>query len=660
MNRPRLHVTFKTHLDIGFTNDAHAVINGYLEVYLPQAIALARTLRAEAPADRFVWTVGSWLVWEALERLRGARRAEVEQAIADGDLRWHALPFTTHTEYLDVGLVRHGLSLSRGLDRRFGCTTRAAKMTDVPGHTAALIPLLVEAGVTMLHLGVNPASTTPNVPPWSRWRCDGSEILLGYEKEYGGVGLLTGTSVGLAFGFTGDNLGPQPASEVRAFYADLRQRYPDHDVAATGLEGFAADAVTANPVLPVINGEIGDTWIHGTGSDPEKTRRFRALARWRASLTADQLARRELREFSTQLLFCGEHTWGRDVKIWNHTKNFGEVGGKWDSANFAADRSAGIHAHLERSWQEQRGYLDQAIACLAGSPLQKAAIAAQEIPAPPQGPWLLVPATEAARIDTADWSLLLGPDGSVQEAKHRTGHVLADATHPLAQVRYEVFGTDQYDAFINAYNPNFENTWRWGIPDFGKPGMEAVLTTSRSFLPRRGRTWRRADGQALQVELLFDGEASATFGCPTSWLLTISAEATALAFDVRWAGKSATRIAEAMWLRFQPPLAGVDGLSLRKLGRRIDPRAVVAGGNRALHVVESACWNGAGPQWQLDLPDTGLVAPGGGALVEFRQTQPDPRDGIDVNLCNNTWGTNFPMWYEDDGIVRARLQLNGA
>lgn len=657
MNAPRIHVTFKTHLDLGFTDDAHAVIDGYLDTYLPQAIRLARQLRSEAPADRFVWTVGSWLLWEACDRLRGARRTELEQAIVDGDLRWHALPFTTHTEWLDIGLVRHGLSLAKALDRRFGLTTRAAKMTDVPGHTAALVPLLADAGVTFLHLGVNPASTVPSVPRWSRWRHGGAEVLLGYEGEYGGVGLLTGTDVGLAFGFTGDNLGPQPPEQVRAFYAKLRAQFPTHQVAATGLEGFAADAAVAKPDLPIVDAEIGDTWIHGVGTDPEKTRRFRALARWRASLPADQLDRRELRRFSTSLLMCGEHTWGRDVKRWNHAKNCGQVEGAWDAAGFAADRVAGLHDRLERSWEEQRAYLDRAIACLAGSPLQQAAIAAAAWPAEPAGPWHELPAGEPPHLDHADWTLRMGADGALTTARHRGGAVLADASHRLMAVRYEVFGADQFAALIAAYNPSYESTWSWAVPDFGKPGLEQVLTTGQAFHPSVVRAWRHADGAALRVHLAFPALASDRFGCPRAWILTVRAEPTALAVDLRWRDKPATKVPEAMWLRFNPPLAADDGLRLRKLGRSIDPRTVVVGGNRSLHAVESVEWIGPGPRWDLDLPDAGLVAPGGGALAAFRQTLPDPRDGIDLNLLNTTWGTNFPLWYQDDGVVRARLNV---
>ena len=34
--------------------------------------------------------------------------------------------------------------------------------------------------------------------------------------------------------------------------------------------------------LPVITQEIGDTWIHGVGTDPKKVAQYRELLRWRA------------------------------------------------------------------------------------------------------------------------------------------------------------------------------------------------------------------------------------------------------------------------------------------------------------------------------------------------------------------------------------------
>ena len=94
----------------------------------------------------------------------------MEDAILAGDITWHGLPFTTHSELMDADLFRFGLSLSKELDNRFGKHTIAAKLTDVPGHTRGIIPLLADAGIKFLHIGVNPGSTVPGVPPLFRWQ----------------------------------------------------------------------------------------------------------------------------------------------------------------------------------------------------------------------------------------------------------------------------------------------------------------------------------------------------------------------------------------------------------------------------------------------------------------------------------------------------------
>src|SRR5690606_11657523 len=138
-----------------------------------------------------------------------------ERGIRAGIIRWHALPFTTHTELMSPALVREALSICAELDARFGTTTRAAKMTDVPGHTLGLVPLLAEAGVRFLHIGVNSASTPPGVPPVFRWRApDGSEVVVMYQGEYGTTFVPERVRDGIAFAHTMDNMGPQNVGHV--------------------------------------------------------------------------------------------------------------------------------------------------------------------------------------------------------------------------------------------------------------------------------------------------------------------------------------------------------------------------------------------------------------------------------------------------------------
>src|SRR6185312_5086087 len=125
-----------------------------------------------------------------------ADQARMERAITDGDVAWHGLPFTTHSELMDPSLFRYGLSIAQRLDRRFGKRTIAAKMTDVPGHTRGIVPLLAQAGIAFLHIGVNAASTPPDVPPVFVWRDpSGADVMVMYHKgSYGDTMVVPGLS----------------------------------------------------------------------------------------------------------------------------------------------------------------------------------------------------------------------------------------------------------------------------------------------------------------------------------------------------------------------------------------------------------------------------------------------------------------------------------
>src|SRR5829696_1872946 len=99
-----IYLVFKTHLDIGFTDLAGNVVQTYFDVFIPSAIYTARKLKETGSADRFIWTTGSWLIYEYLEQGTAQQRKELEKAIEEGDIRWHGLPFTTHTELMDEAL----------------------------------------------------------------------------------------------------------------------------------------------------------------------------------------------------------------------------------------------------------------------------------------------------------------------------------------------------------------------------------------------------------------------------------------------------------------------------------------------------------------------------------------------------------------------------
>lgn len=80
-----IHLVFKTHLDIGFTDHAAKVRRQYHERFIPQAIETGEHFRAENPeAPMFVWTSGAWLIHDHLATRSTAEVARLERAIEGG------------------------------------------------------------------------------------------------------------------------------------------------------------------------------------------------------------------------------------------------------------------------------------------------------------------------------------------------------------------------------------------------------------------------------------------------------------------------------------------------------------------------------------------------------------------------------------------------
>jgi hypothetical protein len=670
MSQPQpevVHLVFKTHLDIGFTDFARNVVASYFDDFIPRALAVTEELRQSGDAASFRWTTGAWLIYEYLEQAAPAQRAQLEHAIQAGDIIWHGLPFTMHSELMDADLFAFGLSLSQQLDRHFGRRTIAAKMTDVPGHTRAIVPLLAAAGIQFLHIGVNASSTPPDVPPVFVWRDPtGAEVIVMYQRGgYGDLVEVAGMRDALAFAHTNDNHGPQTAAQVRAEFAALRRRFPNARIVASTLDAFAERLLEVKDQLPVVTGEIGDTWIHGVGSDPKKVCGFRELSRLRRHWLETgqaQPADPQIQAFSRALLLVPEHTWGMDEKIYlddyqNYTR-----------AQFDSVRTSPRYQTFAASWAEQRAYIDTALAALGGTALADEARAALRRlePARPNAAAMQRIAAPNEAIVGAQLSIAIDAQtGAIAQLIERaTGRVWADPQHLLALLRYQTFAQADYDRFRRQYSINKRTTAAWAVPDFTKPGMAASGAESRWWLPSLSglHHTRTATGERILVELALPAAATERYGCPARATLEIvlpDAEP-AVYLDLQWFEKPASRLPEALWLSFAPRDSVAKGWMLEKLGQKIAPLEVVRDGNRRLHAVEAAEYQNAGEYLRLDTPDAPLVAPGEPSLLNFSNRQPPLQHGMHVNLYNNVWGTNFPMWYAEDARFRFVLRFRPA
>jgi hypothetical protein len=221
---------FKCHFDAGFIDTQAAVVHKYFARYFPEAIRTAAAQNSTGK-KRYIWTTGSWLLYEYLEQASSADRKTMENAIASGDIAWHALPFTWQTELLDQSMIEGALAISQSLDNRFGRTTTGAKMTDVPGHTRGLTRPLVKQGVTFLDIGVNDASTAAQLPPIFLWKdTSGAALPVMYHLGYGGTTRVPNSNIAISIVVRDDNSGPHTPQEIAEIYERLRYSYPQADV----------------------------------------------------------------------------------------------------------------------------------------------------------------------------------------------------------------------------------------------------------------------------------------------------------------------------------------------------------------------------------------------------------------------------------------------
>ena len=127
--------------------------------------------------------------------------------------------------------------------------------------------------------------------------------------------------------------------------------------------------------------------------------------------------------------------------------------------------------------------------------------------------------------------------------------------------------------------------------------------------------------------------------------------------ELRWWEKPAYRLPEAAWLSFVPLAPDPSGWRLDKMGAEVDPRRVVAGGNRRMHgITRGIRYRDGEGSLAIDSLDAPLVSAGKRSLLDFDDVLPDLAGGMHFCLHDNVWGTNFRMWFEDDMRFRFRLR----
>ena len=694
-------VVFKTHLDVGYTHTIEETLKLYRVNMMDSALGLIEKDRQLPAEKRFSWTLAGWPLDHVLgPRQDPARKARIEQAVREGSIAVHAIPFTYYSETADLEDLVRGLGFASGIARKYGRPMPiSAKMTDVPSHSWVWPTILSHAGVKFLQLGCNPISTAVRVPSLFWWEGpDGSRILCNYSPYYGS-GIKPPrdwpSKNYLAMIMTGDNQGPPSPGDVENIRKIAEKSMPGAKIHIGTLDDFANAVIAENLDLTLVRADMPDTWIHGWLSMPIEAKVTHNLQPLEPALdgldtqlrlwglTPDELAPALAKAYELSNLFS-EHTWGPhapNAGSWNsHTPRY-VYGDEWKAAY-----EKGAYKKYEQAFDDKRAFAHQANEIVQRELAARLDLLAKNVTAADGDvvvynalPWkrsgiveidgkqLLakdVPACGYKTVSSEQSGASAGLDNTTLDTRFfkividlkrggiaslvdkATGKELVDKSSPyaLGQFLHERFDAQQMLAFHQAYGRPGYSWFKGDLPE---------NTTYAALTPGDWRITTERCGAADMVKLI----AGDVLGLAKGMSITFTFPRNQPSVKVEWSvtEKTPDPLPEGGWICF-PFAVSEPKFLLGRLGGPIDPACdIVPGANRHLFCVSTGVTvsDKQGQGMGLCPIDSNCVSLGEPGLWKFSYDYVPTHPSVFVNLYNNEWNTNFPEWI--DGTWSSRI-----
>jgi len=346
-----VYLLHHTHLDIGYTHIQSEVL-ALQGQHLEEALKLAKQSADYPPGSRFKWLPeGLWGVEGYMKKASPAEKERFIEAVRKGWVGLDALFGNELTALCRPEELFELTAYARQLSEKYNLTIDSAMITDVPGYTWGLIPVLAQSGVKYLSIGPNFAHrigytlTTWGDIPFYWISPSGKEKVLcwmagkGYSWFHTGLNWKTVKNklttdrvfgylkrleesgypydmVQVRYNIGSDNGPPDPhlADIVKAW--NEKYEYPKLIIATTS-EMFHEFEKCYGDKLPVVRGDFTPYWEDGAGSSAQETAINRAAAErmvqaetlW-ALLNPEPYPQDDFYEAWRNILLYDEHTWG--------------------------------------------------------------------------------------------------------------------------------------------------------------------------------------------------------------------------------------------------------------------------------------------------------------------------------------------------------------
>jgi hypothetical protein len=450
--------------------------------------------------------------------------------------------------------------------------------------------------------------------------------------------------------------------EIKTDYEILRYEFPDAVIQATKFEDFTKLLLPLRNTFPVVEAEVGDTWIQGPQSDPVKMIKYRAINRLRSQcLKHKQCSVDDNRfdDFSRFLVKLPEHTYG--------------LGSCFDNIHWSNDEFLPLQYTQESFINAttdllgHRAFNDIALAALKDHPLAKQ-ITDEWEELKPYLPDLkqykLQVLNDPIRCENG-MELKVGKHGGLVKLVDEDGINWANEEAPIAKIIYRTYSSSDYDRMFNTYrNAKAGAFYKF---DYAKANPESKywdVEVDCVYVPVSGD----ACSQGVFVRIVHSNMTTWwKYGAPIEYFLRYTTKNGGLEIDYQFFNKPSTKMVEALFLSFQTSEKSNHRWYLHKLGHFIDPSNIVNNGSQYVHGVDV----GVG---YLDEKQKGLLIESPDVATVSVLTENRPADvlplpltpmkskpnGIAFNIYNNVWDTNFVFWYPyqpQDKHFKARFRL---
>ena len=343
-----VYLLHHSHVDIGYTHVQTEVERKHWQYY-KQVIDLARKTADYPSGSAFKWNVEVlWAVDSFLKQASPEDGQAFIDAVKKGWIGLDALYGNELTALCRPEELVRLVDYARTLRRRFDVKIDTAMITDVPGYTWGIVPVLAKSGVKYFSVGPNRShrigytlSTWGDKPFY--WQSpSGSEKILcwvaGEGYSFFHSGRLDGgrlfdylkrlgdskypyDMVQLRYSIGGDNGPPDP--NLSDFVKKWNEKYAyPRLIVATTTEMFKEFEQRYAGQLPTVRGDFTPYWEDGAGSSAAETAINREAAErlvqtetlW-AMLNPAGFPAEQFQEAWRNVILYDEHTWGAHCSI---------------------------------------------------------------------------------------------------------------------------------------------------------------------------------------------------------------------------------------------------------------------------------------------------------------------------------------------------------